>query len=62
VTARPSITGRKTAPPATGADDAASVNFSYSGGIMLSGVAELSVFAYANGMTEDQIEGALDDE
>jgi hypothetical protein len=34
----------ETAPRASGADDAASVLFSDSGGIMLSGVAELSVF------------------
>ncbi|MGD0446728.1 MAG: hypothetical protein ABSA39_22560 [Edaphobacter sp.] len=35
----------KTAPRTSGADDAASVLFSNSGGIMLSGVAELSVFS-----------------
>jgi hypothetical protein len=45
ITAHPSITGWKTAPRASGADDAASVLFSDSGGIMLSGVAELSVFS-----------------
>ena len=45
VTAHPSITGWKTAPRASGADDAASVLFPDSGGIMLSGVAELTVFS-----------------
>jgi hypothetical protein len=45
LTAHPSITGWKTAPHASGADDAASVLFPDSGGIMLSGVAELSVFS-----------------
>jgi hypothetical protein len=45
MTGHPSITGWKTAPRASGADDAASVLFSNSGGIMLSGVAELSVFS-----------------
>jgi hypothetical protein len=45
ITGNPSITGWKTAPRASGADDAASVLFSDSGGIMLSGVAELSVFS-----------------
>jgi hypothetical protein len=45
VNAHPSITGWKTAPRASGADDAASVLFPDSGGIMLSGVAELSVFS-----------------
>ena len=45
VTAHPSITGWKTAPRASGADDAASVLFPDSGGIMLSGVAELSVYS-----------------
>jgi hypothetical protein len=45
LTAHPSITGWKTAPRASGADDAASVLFPDSGGIMLSGVAELSVFS-----------------
>jgi len=45
MTAHPSITGWKTAPRASGADDAALSPFSDSGGIMLSGVAELSVFS-----------------
>jgi hypothetical protein len=45
VTAHPSITGWKTAPRASGADDVASVLFFDSGGIMLSGVAEFSVFS-----------------
>ena len=45
ITAHPSIIGWKTAPRASGADDAASVLFSDSDGIMLSGVAELSVFS-----------------
>jgi hypothetical protein len=45
MTAHPPIPGWKTAPRASGANDAASVLFSDSGGIMLSGVAELSVFS-----------------
>jgi hypothetical protein len=45
ITARPSNTGWKTAPRASGADDAALSPFSDSGGIMLSGVAELTVFS-----------------
>jgi hypothetical protein len=45
MTAHPSITGWKTAPRASGADAAASVLFHDSGGIMLSGVAELGVFS-----------------
>jgi hypothetical protein len=45
MTAHPSITGWKTAPRASGADAAASVLFHDSGGIVLSGVAELGVFS-----------------
>ena len=51
VAGHPSITGWKTAPRASGADDAALVLFPDSGGIMLSGVAELSVFSIQNGNT-----------